>query len=317
MLAAGELGRVVVVWKIAVADDVRGELDELGPNRARHDGQQDCNDQPHETDLVCVRSRRNGKRRSTERRRNRPSAYSGAMDHVFQVLVFAMIPALAVVVGAAVASIRTPRARVQAMIQHFAAGVVFAAVAGEILPDLHDAHAPIATVIGFAIGVGIMLGIKELVEPEGAAEGRPSSAKAMLLVVLVDILIDGLLVGVGFAAGREKGILIMVALTLEVLFLGLSTVGQLLASGASRGRAMAWALLTSAVLLAGAAIGAMIASVLHGQVFVGVLAFGAAALLYLVTEELLVEAHETPETPLTTAVFFLGFLVLFLIESAV
>lgn len=45
-----------------------------------------------------------------------------------------------------------------------------------------------------------------------------------------------------------------------------------------------------------------------------VLSFGAAALLYLVTEELLVEAHEVPETPLTTAMFFLGFLVLLVIE---
>ena len=45
-----------------------------------------------------------------------------------------------------------------------------------------------------------------------------------------------------------------------------------------------------------------------------VLAFGAAALLYLVTEELLVEAHEIPDTPLITAAFFVGSLILFVIE---
>ena len=44
------------------------------------------------------------------------------------------------------------------------------------------------------------------------------------------------------------------------------------------------------------------------------LGFGCAALLYLVTEELLVEAHEVPETPLATASFFVGFLVLLVIE---
>jgi ZIP family zinc transporter len=32
----------------------------------------------------------------------------------------------------------------------------------------------------------------------------------------------------------------------------------------------------------------------------------AVALLYLVTEELLVEAYEVPETPLSTAMFFIG-----------
>ena len=39
------------------------------------------------------------------------------------------------------------------------------------------------------------------------------------------------------------------------------------------------------------------------------LAFALAALLYLVTEELLAEAHETPDVPLVTALFFVGFLL--------
>jgi ZIP family zinc transporter len=49
----------------------------------------------------------------------------------------------------------------------------------------------------------------------------------------------------------------------------------------------------------------------------GVLSFGVAELLFLVTEELLVEAHEVPETPLTTATFFAGFLVIILLEMAI
>lgn len=44
------------------------------------------------------------------------------------------------------------------------------------------------------------------------------------------------------------------------------------------------------------------------------LSFGAAALLSLVTEELRVEAHEEPETPLLTAMFFVGFVLLLVIE---
>ncbi|MDI9708957.1 hypothetical protein QM281_17785 [Acinetobacter baumannii] len=39
--------------------------------------------------------------------------------------------------------------------------------------------------------------------------------------------------------------------------------------------------------------------------------------MYLVTEELLVEAHEVPETPFATAAFFIGFIVFFLIEGSV
>jgi ZIP family zinc transporter len=43
-------------------------------------------------------------------------------------------------------------------------------------------------------------------------------------------------------------------------------------------------------------------------------AFGLVALLYLVTEELLTEAHEKPETAWGTAMFFVGFLGLEVID---
>ena len=43
------------------------------------------------------------------------------------------------------------------------------------------------------------------------------------------------------------------------------------------------------------------------------LAFGAAALLYLAVEELLVEAHEETETTLLSAMFFAGFLVIYVL----
>ena len=49
----------------------------------------------------------------------------------------------------------------------------------------------------------------------------------------------------------------------------------------------------------------------------GFLAFGLIALLYLVTEELLVEAHEIPDRPWVTALFFIGFLLLLMLEEVI
>jgi ZIP family zinc transporter len=46
----------------------------------------------------------------------------------------------------------------------------------------------------------------------------------------------------------------------------------------------------------------------------GALAFSAAALLYLVTEELLMEAHEVEEKPISTLVLFGGFLAFWSIQ---
>ncbi len=49
----------------------------------------------------------------------------------------------------------------------------------------------------------------------------------------------------------------------------------------------------------------------------GVLAAGIAALLYLVTEELITEAHESAtETPLLSALFFAGFLAVYILEGS-
>ena len=240
-----------------------------------------------------------------------------------QVLTFVLIPAAATVVGGVVAAFRPPGARLQSVIQHFAAGVVFAAVAGELLPELMHEAAPLPTVLGFALGVGLMLGVKRLTEG-GPAEGtvaepgapEAENTRGLVTTVAVDVAIDGLLVGVGFAAGTEAGVLLTLALSLEVLFLALATAAALVRAGASRTRVLATTAGLAALLVAGAAAGGLAAGALTGGLLAAVLAFGVAALLYLVTEELLVEAHETEDTPIATATFFAGFLALLLLEMA-
>lgn len=236
------------------------------------------------------------------------------------ILVFALIPVAATVIGGLVAAFRTPGATLQSAIQHFAAGVVFAAVAGELLPDLLHERSRLAVIVGFVLGTGLMLGVKRLTKALGGPEsetGAVAAPTALLATVGVDIFVDGLLVGVGFAAGAKQGILLTLALTVEVLFLSLSAAAALARGGVARGKVIGASLGFAALLAAGAAVGAIPLRGLTGPSLAVVLAFGAAALLYLVTEELLVEAHEVPETALTTAVFFAGFLLLFVVEMTV
>lgn len=231
------------------------------------------------------------------------------------ILAYALAPALALVVGGVIAAFRPPGIRLRGLLQHLAAGVVFAAVAGELLPRELEEHRPLPVVFGFAAGVALMLVVRRLAEGKGtgAAGGSPGLAAT----VGIDVLIDGLLVGVGFAAGAETGILITVALTFEVLFLGLATVASLSVAGAPRRRVLAVVAAFAVLLMVGAAVGGIVLGGLSGDPFLAVLGFGSAALLYLVVEELLVEAHEVAETALSTAVFFVGFLIVFVIEMVV
>ena len=136
----------------------------------------------------------------------------------------------------------------------------------------------------------------------------------MLGAVGTDILIDGLVLGLAFIAGAKAGILLTVALTLEVLFLGVTVTEELGATVRSKARIVA----TTAGLGLLLPVGVLLATPVAGfppAVIAGFLSFGLIALLYLVTEELLVEAHAKPDSPLISAMFFVGFLGLLLLEE--
>jgi ZIP family zinc transporter len=222
---------------------------------------------------------------------------------------YTLIPAVAAVLGAVVAVNARPGPTLVSAIQHFAAGVVFAAAAGEILPDVMHRGSPWATVIGGAIGVVVMLLVKQL---EGWAKGPAG----LLTTIGIDILIDGLVLGIGFAAGPKVGLLLTIALTIEVLFLGLTVATELGESVRSSTRIVGITAALVLLLPIGALLGAPV-GVLPSPIVTGFFAFGLIALLYLVTEELLIEAHETPDRPWVTAMFFAGFLALLLLEEAI
>lgn len=223
-------------------------------------------------------------------------------------------PVAAAVVGGVVASVRRPSPVVVSGVQHFAAGVVVAAVAGEVLPDLKERGSVGLVAAGFATGVVVMLLLSRLEKPVARGEAARIPI-GYLAVIGVDLLVDGLLVGAGAAVSTSTAVVITVALTLEVLFLGVAIALELRSSGQSPARS---ALITAALSLlvaVGALLGAIVLASAGNTALVLVLAFAAAALLWLVVEELLVEAHSQPQTPSLASVFFLGFLALYALEA--
>ena len=245
-------------------------------------------------------------------------------------LSFALVPAGVALLGAVVATLRTPSPAIRTYVEHFAAGVVVAVMAAELLPAALKGHSALAIAIGFGLGTAAMLAIAHLSEggedagkEEGLAPALPGRAGdaltsggpfTMIMPVAVDVTIDGFLLGLAFVAGQKAGILLAIGFALEMLSLGLATTATC--------RRYGWTVVRTLVALAGigvcfvvgAGVAAGLLGGLTGPVLSGVVAFGLAALLYLVTEELLVEAHEVKETHPATAMFFLGFLVLVLVD---
>ena len=223
------------------------------------------------------------------------------------VWTYTLIPAFAVLLGAAVALWRRPSPAFAGAIQHFAAGVVFAAAAGELLPDIKHRQPVWAVILGGAAGILLMLLLKRLGEASKGTFG-------LVVMVAIDIFIDGLVLGIGFAAGAKQGFLLTVALTIEVLFLGLSLTGELSESIRQPAKVLAIIAGMAVLLPIGAAVG-IPGSHLPNFWVAAFFSFGLFALLYLVTEELLVEAPAAAEKPWHTSLFFVGFLLILLLDE--
>lgn len=229
---------------------------------------------------------------------------------LLQVVLLTLIPVVATVAGGVIAAYRPPGRRVTSYIQHFAAGVVLAAVAGELLPDIVDTQkATLGVVIGFLLGLALMLGVKLLSSRLGGGD-----SSGLVVTTGVDIFVDGLIIGIGFVAGGGAGALLVFALTIELLFLGLSSATALNESGTSRRGVVTITSGISLLIVVGAAAGVILLGGASASVVTATLAFGSVALLYLVTEELLVEAAEGEETAWDAAILFLGFLLVLVVE---
>jgi ZIP family zinc transporter len=225
-------------------------------------------------------------------------------------LVYTIAPVGAATLGGAYAAWRPPGAALRSIVQHTAAGVVFAAAAGELLPDLVHAWRLPFVLAGAVLGVALMLVLKEIGEWAKGPAG-------LIAVTAVDVFIDGLVVGIAFVAGAKQGVLLTIALSIEILFLGLSVSAALVRGNASRTVVAATSFGLGLLLPLGAAIGLTGLSDISGGYLAGFFAFGLVALLYLVVEELLAEAHEAPDTPMATAMFFVGFFLLLVLEETV
>lgn len=219
--------------------------------------------------------------------------------------------------GGVLATFWKPGQWVTSYVQHFAAGLVVAAVALKVAPDMEHTGAPPALVMGgFALGGLFMIGVKwvtlRVEEHERRSRGRPWGLAA---AAAIDTSIDGVIIGTGFALGQGVGVVLSLALGLELLFLTLSVGAAFGQQRGARGTTIAVTSGISLLLLGGSLGGVALLRGASTTTLAVLLSFGAAALLYLVTEELLVETRLPEETLLSTAMFFLGFLAIFAFVS--
>ena len=99
-------------------------------------------------------------------------------------VLMAFSPVVAILIGAVTALSRRHGEALPPAIQHFAAGVVLAAAATEILPQANHESATVRTVIDGILGVATVQAIQKL-------EGRWTGSARMVSAIGIDLFVNG------------------------------------------------------------------------------------------------------------------------------
>lgn len=224
---------------------------------------------------------------------------------ILMIIAVAAGPVLAIPAGAGLAVWRPPRPWLASAVQHLAAGLLIGAVALELLAPVSHGS-PWAAVFGVGAGLGAVL-ILNAISERLRKNGQQSGGMGLAAVVAADLTIDGLLLGVAASQDLRLGWLLAIGLVLEDLFTTLSLAISLLEETSRKRIALITGFIAAGMVL-GVVVGALLAPVLSLFGYHVVLAFGAVALLFLVLEELMREAHQVEETPWATTTLFAGLL---------
>ena len=210
-----------------------------------------------------------------------------------------------------------PGKRFRGVVAHLVGGLVLGIAAADLMPAASNSAHPLALAIGFCLGFSLLLVINAVLEdPDDSSEHRrPRPMLLLMLPFLVDSLIDGLVVGISSKAAEQQWV-IPVAVALEM---GLATLGlgTLLGRGAGRWRSRVSGALMAVTYVIGLSVSLVITNGLQGPALTGTLAFGTAALIYLVVEEVMKEAHARGEddSGVVNVAFFIGLLCIWLLDS--
>lgn len=228
----------------------------------------------------------------------------------------ALLPSGGMLLGALAAERWRLSRRAIGAVLHGAAGVAVAVVSVELVPRILQDIAPWQFVAGFIFGsvasVAIVKGVDRAVRSYKLGETGPWK---VYLAVAVDLMGDGLMVGIGSAVSGGLGLLLGLSQVAANVPGGFVALANLRHKGVSRGVRLGATASLFVPVFAGAGIGFWLLRGEPAAVQNGALAFVVGMLLLATIEDLVPEADE-PKTsrPVTTTAFAAGFVFFALIS---
>ena len=220
----------------------------------------------------------------------------------------------------------------------FASGVMIAASVWSLLiPAIEMARESSAKVVwlpaavGFALGIAFLLALDHIIphlhvdsdSPEGIKKTKMTRGVMLILAVTLHNIPEGMAVGVVFAAviGKSASVTFASAFALAIGIAiqnfpeGAIISMPLLSSGISKRRAFLYGVLSGVVEPLGALLTILLTGLIT-PILPYILAFAAGAMIYVVVEELIPDAHEGDHSDVGTIAVALGFLLMMILDVA-
>jgi ZIP family zinc transporter len=235
------------------------------------------------------------------------------MDEFLIVFGVSCVAALLTYLGAPIAErFEVPHRVISAALQ-FAAGIITALVAVTLMPPAVR-HGPAVSILGgFFIGGALYVTLEyysaRRAASKPAGEGGPISL-GLYAGILADLVIDGVLIGIGSSLTLSTGLLVAVALAVSTVPLAFVTTATAKRQGVPKEKRRLLSYLFAICIIGGALLGYGVLRNIALGVKMTLIALGSGFLVTTVTQSMIPEANREGE-PSFAGILFIGGLSLY------
>ena len=210
------------------------------------------------------------------------------------VVALAALPAAGNFLGGVLAEVVPVSARALSLALHLAAGIVLAVVGLELMPEALAADPAWVPLLAFVGGGAFFIALEETIGYIQARLGgeQESGALAIFSGVSLDLFSDGVMIGTATVLNPALGLLLALGQVPADVPEGFAAIATLRKAGIGRRRRILMAAAFAIPILLGATIGYFALRDAPEIVTLAVLALTGGALVTVVVEEMISEAHE-------------------------
>ncbi|NLG52316.1 MAG: ZIP family metal transporter [Chloroflexi bacterium] len=231
------------------------------------------------------------------------------MPEFLSVLILAALPAFGNLIGGLLADIIHLTERSLSVALHFAAGVIFAVVGVELMPEILAGEPVWVTMLAFVAGGGVMVILDGLLQKvRNRLSGSGNTVPWMIFTgVAVDLFSDGILIGTSSTISLDLGLLVALGQVIADVPEGMATIATFKRREVPRKQRLLLVASFAIPVLLGATLGYWVMRGQPALLRLSVLALTAGMLLTVVNEQIVPEAHMGGEARYSALALVSGF----------